>query len=248
MESCENDFDAIEAMGAELVGTQRPFLTASGVAMLASGRVATEADLWPEDSPLPRRSEAAIANLVAQDVNASAVRLPPSVHGRGDQGFAAALIALAREKGISAYIGEGANHWAAVHRQDAARVFRLAIEREKLNGPYHAVAEEGILFKDIATLIGKRLDVPAASISAEEATPHFTWMAMFAGMESAASSVITGTLWVAINLTSRPPHKLEGSRGAGQFNILGSAKPSSTVRFYSIVSATRQQIFRVPDL
>jgi nucleoside-diphosphate-sugar epimerase len=191
-ENCEMDRKAIETLGSALAGSDRPLLVTSGVALLAPGRAATEDDA--HDQSFPRASEAAAVALAAQGVRASTVRLPPSTHGHGDHGFVPTLIKIAREKGAAAYIGDGRNRWAATHRFDAARVYRLALERGAMGGPFHAVAEEGIPFKEIATVIGRRLNVPVVAKSREEAAEHFGWFAMFAGMDLAASSARTRKL------------------------------------------------------
>jgi nucleoside-diphosphate-sugar epimerase len=185
-ENCADDRRAIEAIGAALEGSRRPMLVTAGLALLAPGRIATEADKASPD--FPRISETAAAAVASRGVRVSAVRLAPSTHGAGDHGFVPHLIGLAREKGCAAYIGDGNNRWPGVHRLDAARLYRLALEQGVESGPYHAVADEGVPFKAIAEVIGRRLGVPVVSKTPDEAPAHFGWFAGFAGMDIPASS------------------------------------------------------------
>jgi nucleoside-diphosphate-sugar epimerase len=192
-ENCETDRCAIEALGTALEGSNRPLLVTSGLALLASGRAATEDDM-PSPS-FPRASEAAAMALTERGVRASTVRLPPSTHGHGDHGFVPTLIGIAREKGVSAYVGDGTNRWPATHRFDAARVYRLALERGGTDGPFHAVAEEdGVPFKEIAAVVGRRLNMPVVAKSKDDAAAHFGWFATFAAMDLPASSARTRAL------------------------------------------------------
>lgn len=186
-ESCDLDRRAIEALGEGLEGSDKPLLVTSGTARLAAGRAAVETDLPVEGPGLPRVSEATAAGLIAKGVRASTVRLAPSTHGAGDHGFVPMLIDIARRTGVSAYIGDGENRWSGVHRLDAARVYRLALERGVGGERYHAVAEEGVAFREIAAAIGRGLNLPVESRPAE----HFGWFALFAGMDALTSSAWT---------------------------------------------------------
>ncbi|MDE1992830.1 MAG: SDR family oxidoreductase [Rhizobiaceae bacterium] len=187
-ENCEIDRRAIEAIGAELAGSDRPLIVTSGTGLLSPGDLVTEDTLPPENSAIPRVSEQVALAMVPDGVRASAIRLPPSVHGDGDHGFVPILIGIARQKGVSAYIGEGLNHWPAVHRLDAGNLYRLAIEKGSAGVRYHGIAEEGVPFRDIARVIGERLNLPVVSRSPEEAAEHFGWFAHFAAIDNRASS------------------------------------------------------------
>lgn len=190
--SCEADRRAIEALGEVLAGTERPLIVTGGVAGLAGlGQLATEDDRIPPDFPFPRVSEQTALALAG--VRASVMRLP-QVHNTLRQGLITPMVAIAREKGVSAYINEGRNRWAAAHVSDVARLYRLALEKNEAGTRYHAVAEEGVMMRDIAEAIGRRLDVPVKSISEDEAGGHFGWFAMFAAHDLAASSAKTRRL------------------------------------------------------
>jgi nucleoside-diphosphate-sugar epimerase len=186
--NCEIDRIAIEALGAALAGSDRPLIVSSGTGLLAPGGVATEDTEKAPDAPVPRVSEQAAQAFVSQGVRAMAVRLPPTVHGEGDHGFVPILIDLARQKGAAAYVGDGANPWPAVHRFDAARVYRLALEKGVAGARYHATAEEGVPFRDIAGVIGRRLGLPVVSKTPAEAADHFGWFSHFAMIDNRSSS------------------------------------------------------------
>ncbi len=189
--NCEVDKHAIEALGSVLAGSKRPLIVTSGTAGLATpGQVATEDIVLPPDFPFPRVSEQTAQRLAAEGVNASVMRLP-QVHNTIKQGLVTYLIAVAREKGVSAYVGEGRNRWAAAHVLDVARLYRLAVEKHEAGAKYHAVAEEGVAMRDIAEVIGKGLKVPVISLSPEEAQAHFGFLSMFASHDLRATSAQT---------------------------------------------------------
>jgi nucleoside-diphosphate-sugar epimerase len=191
--NCEADRHAIEALGSALVGTDRPLIVTSGTAVaFTPGRHATEEDPpTPSSAGIPRSaSEEAATSMVSRGVRASVVRLP-QVHDRVKQGLITYLIAVAREKGISAYVSDGLNRWPAVHRLDAAHLYKLALEKGSAGARYHAVAEEGVPLRDIANVIGRRLNVPVIAKSPEEAADHFGWLGLFVGVDAPASSALT---------------------------------------------------------
>lgn len=191
-EVCQVDKVAIETIGEVLAGSNRPFIITSGTALVSPGVVATE-DIMPQFNPAwPRASEKAADAAAAKGVRAAIIRLSPSVHGDEDKhGFIPILVNIARENGVSAYIGQGLNQWNAVHRLDAARLFRLALENATPEARYHACAEEAITVKAIAEAIGIQLDLPIKSISAEDAAGHFGWFAQMAAIDCPASSTWT---------------------------------------------------------
>jgi nucleoside-diphosphate-sugar epimerase len=189
--SLRTDLQAIETMGAALEGSGRPFVIASGLLGLAPGRIATE-DIPFESKMHPRMANAVVAlGLAQRGVKVSFVRLSPTVHGKGDHGFVGRLVQIAREKGISGYIGDGSNRWSAVHRLDAAPLFRLALEKAAPGSILHAVADEGITGRRIAEAIGTKLGLPVPSISPEAAGAHFGWLSGFFATDQPASSALT---------------------------------------------------------
>ena len=178
-EVCEVDGRAIETLGDALAGSDRPLIVTSGL-FVTPGSLTTEDDVSPSNSPLPRVSEQTAMPMAARGVRVSAVRLP-QVHDTYKQGLVTYLIALAREKGVSAYVGDGLNRWPAVHLLDAAPLYRLALEKGAAGARYHAVAEEGVPLREIAEAIGRGLKIPVVSKSPEEAAGHFGWLGFFAG-------------------------------------------------------------------
>jgi nucleoside-diphosphate-sugar epimerase len=189
-ESCELDKRAIETIGAVLQGSSRPFIVSSGVGV-AQGRAATEDDPPLPSSPsLPRVSEVTAVALMERGVHASVMRLP-QVHDTVKQGLVTPLIAVARVKGVSAYVGEGQNRWPAAHVSDVARLYLLALEKGSAGARYHAVAEEGVALKDIAAATGRGLNVPVLSVSQEQAQEHFGFLGFFAGRDPLTSSAQT---------------------------------------------------------
>jgi nucleoside-diphosphate-sugar epimerase len=192
--AAKTDHNVIEAIGSVLKGSDRPFVVAGGVLGLAPGRIASENDM-PDPAMHPRTANVALALSMAQDgVRSSCVRFAPTVHGDGDHGFIAALVAIARAKGNSSYIGDGANCWPAVHRLDAARLVRLTLEGASAGTSVHAVAEPGIATRAIAEAIGNGLGLSVISIPVDESSDHFGWMGRFFGADATASNTITREL------------------------------------------------------
>jgi nucleoside-diphosphate-sugar epimerase len=188
--AAEADRRAIETLGDALTGSDRPLIVTSGTLLAQrQGPLATEEDA--HNPNFPRKSEEAALALAASGVRASVLRLPPSVHGKGDHGFVPRLIGSAREKGVSAFIGDGLNRWPAVHRLDAAHLYRLVLEKGTAGATYHGVADEGVPTREIAEAIGRGLHVPVVSKSQEEAADHFGWIARFFAIDGPASSAQT---------------------------------------------------------
>jgi nucleoside-diphosphate-sugar epimerase len=190
MAAAETDRRAIEAMGTALAGSNRPLVISSGLLGVTPGRLGTEDDAGDPASPR-NASEVLTLAMAADGVRTSVVRLPPSVHGDGDHGFVPGLIGIARAKGASAYVADGSNRWPAVHRLDAALLFRLAVEKAPAGSRLHGSAEEGVPFRDIATAIGKQLNLPVISIPSEGADEHFGRMGRFVAMDAPNSSRLT---------------------------------------------------------
>ena len=185
----ELDRQAITALGETLEGSGRPLVVTSGTAGHAVGQVLTEDQ--PANPQSPRLSESAALAFADRGVRVSIVRLAPTTHGNGDYGFVPTLINVAREKGVSAYVGDGANRWSAVHRDDAAVLFRLAVESAETGAVLHAIGEEGVATREIAEAIGRNLDVPVTSVAPENAMEHFGWIGAFFSLDIPASSAIT---------------------------------------------------------
>jgi nucleoside-diphosphate-sugar epimerase len=188
--AAEADKQAIEALGSALAGSRRPLIVTSGTLLAQrKGTLATEGD--PHNPSFPRKSEDATLALAARGVRASVLRLSPSVHGNCDHGFVPRLISIARERGVSAFIGDGLNRWPAVHRIDAAHLYRLVVEKGSAGSSYHGVADEGVPTREIAEVIGRHLNMPVVSKSPEEAADHFGWIGRFFGIDGPASSAQT---------------------------------------------------------
>ncbi len=204
--AAQTDLRAVETIGAALEGSGKPFVITSGTLMLTfllpPGRLGTEKDVADAGSVAPRiASENAVIALAERGVRSSVVRLPPSVHGKEKRGFVGTLIDIAREKGVSGYIGDGSNRWPAVHQLDAAHLFRLALEKAPAGSVLHGVADEGVPGRAIAEVIGRHLDLPVVAISPSDAGEHFGWLGQFFSMDNPTSSTLTREL-----LGWRPVH------------------------------------------
>jgi nucleoside-diphosphate-sugar epimerase len=201
--AADADRVAVEALGEALAGTDRPLVIASGTLGVAPGRVATERDGHDVDPALvalgagPRTRHGTaelVLSLASRGVRSSVVRLSPTNHGRGDNGFMSAIVGIARTSGVSGYVGDGTNRWPAVHRLDSAHLFCLALEHAPAGSTLHSVADEGVAIRDVAGVIGRHLKVPVVSIAPENAAAHFTWLSGFIGLDSPASSALTREL------------------------------------------------------
>jgi nucleoside-diphosphate-sugar epimerase len=192
-EVCEIDQRAIEIIGSALAGSGKPFIVTSGTALVKPGVLATEEMAsQPDITQFPRVSEFAGLVFASQGVRAMAIRLSPSVHGEGDKhGFVPILVATARQKGVVTYIGDGQNCWNAVHRLDAAYLYRLALERGEAGARYHAVGDEAVTVRSISETIAQQLNLPLASIAPDEAAAHFGWFAGMVALNCPASSTLT---------------------------------------------------------
>ncbi len=191
--AARTDRQAIEALATAFEGSNRPLVIASGILGLAPGRVATERDV-PDGGSAAAARLAGVQTALAfasRGVRSSIVRLAPCVHGVGDHGFIATLIGIARAQGVSGYIGDGTNHWPAIHRLDAAKLFRLALEKAAPGAALHAIADEGLPIRSIAEVIGRHLDLPVRPVSPENASEHFGWIARFLAVDVVASNALT---------------------------------------------------------
>jgi nucleoside-diphosphate-sugar epimerase len=198
--AADADRQVVEVFAEALAGSNKPFVIASGVLGLSPGKVATEQDgHYSSSEPLAQLSGPEVRHataefvlsLASQDIRSSIVRLAPTNHGQGDNGFMATIVGIAKAKGVSAYIGDGTNRWPAIHRLDSARLFRLAVEKAPAGSTLHGVAEAGIPIRDIAEAIATQLNIPVASLSPEAAAEHFTWLATFLALDSPASNDLT---------------------------------------------------------
>jgi nucleoside-diphosphate-sugar epimerase len=221
--AAETDRRAVKALADALQGSGKPLVITSGTALLAPRRTGTEHDA-PVSAAIPRAaSEATVLAAAGRGVRASVVRLPPTVHGAGDHGFVPMLIDIARRTGISAFVGEGANRWPAVHRLDAARLFRLALEKAAPGARLHGVAEEGVPLRAIAQTIGTALGLPVQSLTEGEAQAHFDWLARFVALDNPTSSALTRS---SLGWRPQEPELLRDMRDSGYFADVSMSSPS----------------------
>ena len=216
--AAETDRRAVEALAGALKGSGKPFVVASGtlmLALLAPGRTATEADVHASAAITRAASELAVEAAAGRGVRASVVRLSPTVHGAGDHQFVPTLIGIARRTGVAAYVGDGVNRWPAVHRLDAARLFRLALEQAAPGAHLHGVAEEGVPMRAIAQTIGTGLGLPVRSLTEDEARTHFGWLAPFVALDNPTSSALTRS---SLGWRPREPDLLTDMRDSGYFS------------------------------
>ena len=199
-ENIEIEQQTVAAMLDALEGSGKPFVATSGMALLAPGKVATEDDQAVAQGR--GLTETMVREAASRGLRSAVIRLPPITHEDGDGGFLPPLVAIAQEKGVAAYIGDGANRWPAGNRADAASLYRLALEKGGPGAAYHAIGDEGVATRDIATAIGKRLDLPVVSLPPEQAGEHFGWLGMFAAVDIPGSSRLTQE-----RLGWRPTHK-----------------------------------------
>ncbi|UQN09313.1 SDR family oxidoreductase [Deinococcus sp. QL22] len=220
----QTDQRAIEALGEALKGSDRPLVITSGTGVLSPGRVGTERDAPDAGSAAAPRiaGEQTALSLASQGVRSSVVRLSPAVHDETKTGFVGALVDIAREKGVSGYIGDGSNRWPTVHRLDAARLFRLALERAPAGSVLHGVGNEGVPVRAIAEVIGRHLNLPVVSLSAEEAGDHFGWLAGFLAANVPTSSTLTREL---LNWQPRHPGLIEDLSGGHYFDPSAARSP-----------------------
>ncbi len=197
------DIKAIEAIGSALAGTNRPFVNVLGTMSLKPGKIGTEKDPLDPSSigGIRSQSEKAMFALSAKGVRSMVVCLPPTVHGDGDKAFVPRMITAAKKNGVSAFINDGQNRWPSVHQRDAAHLLRLVLEKGVAGTRYHAVADEGVLVKEIATVIGRKLNLPVRGKSGKEAAKHFSWLSAFLAVDNPASSQ-----WTQQQLGWKPTH------------------------------------------
>ncbi len=221
MASVGADRQAIQTLADALAGTDKPFVSTFGVLLMTPGQLLTENDSAPPQANPRAATESVVMEAAGRGVRASLMRLAPTVHGAGDGGFVPMLIGLARQKGYAGYVGEGENRWPAVHRLDAARLYRLALEKAAPGTRLHAIAEEGVPMRQIAEAIGEGLGLPVRSLTPDEASEYYGWMAMFAGSDAPVSSAITRE---TMGWTPQGPDLLTDMKENGYFDASQSSK------------------------